>query len=262
MMQASAFVVSYPKSGRTWIRVFYFSYLSALTNRPFSLEPSKYPEFPQTQFTHDLWSHQTAHKWQDTLLGRNLIPARARSSRNIVLLARDPRDVLVSHHIHGMNRERHANWQPPSSLKIMLRDPLLGIQNIVNLMNHWHEEWKGKPNFLLMRYEDCRAKPELGMRNLLEFLGFETIDPAAFEKALEFSSFDNMQSMEAKGEFKERVLQCGDPAVTDSFKARRGKVGGFEDYFDQDDMDYAASEMRQLHPDFGYNLKPVAPSLV
>lgn len=251
-MKASAFVVSYPKSGRTWIRVFYFSYLSALTKRPFTLDASNYPEFPQTLFSHDLWSHQTSRNWRYSLTGRHLIPARARKTRKIVLLVRDPRDVLVSHHIHGMNRKRHTDWKPPESLKVMLRDPLLGIRNIVNLMNEWYAEWSGYPNFLLMRYEDCRSQPEIGMKPLLEFLGFETIDPAAFAHALEFSRFENMQSMEAKGEFKEKVLRCGDPEVPDSFKARRGKVGGFEDYFDASDQAFAATEIGRLHPDFGY----------
>jgi len=255
MMQASAFVISYPKSGRTWVRVFYFSYLSALANRPFSLDSANYPEYPHAVFVHDLWEHQRIAGWWDFLRGKYLVPPRARTNKKIVLLVRDPRDVLVSLHFHLSNRTHHVKWQP-QSLKAMLHDPRFGISHIVNLMNHWYEEWNGKPNFLLVRYEDCRARPEHGMKRLLEFVGFEKIDQPAFEKALQFSSFENMRTMEAKGEFKESILQSGTPENQNSFKTRRGKVGGFKDYFDADDIHYAAAEMSRLHPDFHYPAEP------
>jgi hypothetical protein len=45
---------------------------------------------------------------------------------------------------------------------------------------------------------------------------------------------------------------AGDPRDPESFKVRRGKIGGFADYLSQDDQEYAAAALARLDPRFGY----------
>ena len=44
--------------------------------------------------------------------------------------------------------------------------------------------------------------------------------------------FDRLQSLERQGAFASGRLTAADTTDADSFKVRRGKVGGFADYFD------------------------------
>jgi len=39
----------------------------------------------------------------------------------------------------------------------------------------------------------------------------------------------------------------------ESFKVRRGKVGGYREYLSPEDLDYAADALRELDARFGYN---------
>ena len=130
---------------------------------------------------------------------------------------------------------------------------------MIEIMNGWLKEWSGQPNFLLLRYEDLQRTPEESFRKLLSFLG-DNIDPDAFAHALEFSRFGNMKKMETAGAFASKILQPTDVADPESFKVRRGKVGGFTDYLLEDDLVYANQAITRLDPRFGYGGSS-APSL-
>jgi hypothetical protein len=76
--------------------------------------------------------------------------------------------------------------------------------------------------------------------------------PAKTEYALDFSEFSNMQKLEAAGVFDSKILQPRDIHDPESFKVRRGKIGGYEDYLSTEDRHYAIEALRRLNPDFGY----------
>jgi hypothetical protein len=74
-----------------------------------------------------------------------------------------------------------------------------------------------------------------------------------FQEALEFSRFENMQKLEAAGAFDSNILHPGDVRDPESFKVRRGKVGGYREYLSLEDQKYAADALMKLDPRFGYN---------
>jgi hypothetical protein len=250
-----AIVVSIPKSGRTWVRTFLCAYFCRRGDRPFSLEPEKYgdPRIPRIIYSHDRFEQRTkADRW-DELRGKYFIPAGERRRGRIILLARDPRDTFVSHYVQLTRRVRET----PDQLKHMeiskvLRDRRHGIGSMIEIMNGWLDEWWGKAHFLLVRYEDLQRAPEQSFQELLTFLGEEPPDAAAFAQALEFSRFGNMKKMETAGAFASKILQPTNAGDPESFKVRRGKVGGFTDYLVGDDLTYAGEAMRKLDARFGY----------
>jgi hypothetical protein len=251
MMQADAFFISFPKSGRTWVRVFYFSYLAKLAGKELSFVPADFPGFPQLFFTHDRWEHRRSPGFWGFVRGRYLVPPAARREKKIVLLVRDPRDVVVSLYFHLTKRPQVYRWKP-GSLGEILRNPEFGISQVIELFNGWLAEWHGRPNFKLMRYEDCRAEPAREFRGLLEFLGITPVDETAFAHALEVSRFENMQAAEASGKSKKANLSAGDLNDRESFKARRGKVEGFYDFLNADELAFAAEQMKKLDARFGW----------
>lgn len=249
-----AIVVSIPKSGRTWVRTFLCAYFCEKIGKPFTLEPEQYEGVPRVIYTHDLFEQRTKTDRWDKLRGKYLIPARERNRLPIILLARDPRDAFVSLHIQLTRRTKET----PNELKQMsaaelLRDPAFGIESMIEVMNSWLAEWSGRPDFLLLRYETLRAGPASGFRKLLQTVGETSVHEDAFRRALEFSDFGHMQKLERTAQFDSKILRAGDTGDPESFKVRRGKIGGFADYLSQEDQACAAAALQKLDRRFGYS---------
>ncbi|HEY2989809.1 MAG TPA: sulfotransferase domain-containing protein [Candidatus Binatia bacterium] len=250
---ADAIVVSIPKSGRTWFRVFLHAYFCALEKREFTLRARELfkGNVPRFLFTHDLWAHLTGPRVGDRITGRQLIPAPAIRQKRILLLSRDPRDVVVSLFFQHSRRTRRYG----GDLHEMIHHSRFRISRMVDIMNTWMVEWGGGGNFKLIRYEDCRRYPEAVFRELLTFFGCREIDAGPFAHAVEFSRFENMRAMEAAGKAKKKTLLPGDAADPDSYKVRRGRVGGFKDYLSPEDVAYLERALERLDERYGYGRK-------
>ena len=126
-------------------------------------------------------------------------------------------------------------------------------RGIGRAMNDWLNEFSSRKDFTIVRYEALRASPAEHFRDLLAVVGDTTPDMSVFQEALEFSRFENMQKLEAAGVFDSKILHPGDVRDPESFKVRRGKVGGYREYLSAEDQEYAAHALRELDARFGYN---------
>src|SRR5207245_5201871 len=104
----------------------------------------------------------------------------------------------------------------------------------------------GRENFMMIRYESLRASPAENFRDVLATLGETAPDMSIFQAALDFSEFENMKKMEAAGAFDSKILRPGDVRDPESFKVRRGKVGGYREYLSAEDDEYAAGAVTML----------------
>ena len=251
----TAIIVSLPKSGRTWLRAFICAYFCKRFGLEFTLRPERYrqPGIPRLIFSHDLFEHRTKGDLWDRLRGKYLVPRRELSRAKIILLARDPRDCFVSLYLQITRRDPNAPVElRQKNVSEMLRDKRFGVRAIVNTMNDWIDEFSGRNNFTLIRYEALRASPAEHFRDLLAMLGESMPDITMFQEALEFSRFENMQKLEAAGAFDSKILHPGDVRDPESFKVRRGKVGGYREYLSLDDQRYAADALTELDVRFVY----------
>ena len=250
-----AVILSIPKSGRTWLRAFLCAYFCRRFGLEFTLRPGRYAlsGFPRIVFSHDLFEHRTKGDRWDRIRGKYLVPRREFSRAKIILLARDPRDCFVSLYLQLTRRDPNAPVRfKQKSVSEMLRDEKFGMRAIVNAMNDWLNEFSQRENFTLVRYEALRASPAEHFRDLLSVLGEPSPDANIFQEALEFSQFENMQKLEAAGAFDSNSLHPGDVRDPESFKVRRGKVGGYREYLSADDQQFAAVAMAELDRRFGY----------
>jgi hypothetical protein len=249
--RADAIVVSFPKSGRTWLRVFLYAYFCRSVGREFTVSNRKLAGtgVPKLMFTHDLWGHVSARRVKDRWLGKNLIPPGPSRTKSIILIARDPRDVVVSFFFQITKRANHPYH---GDLATMIRDPRLGIGSIIGVMNAWMEEWGERENFKIVRYEDCKTNTEAAFRDVLAFLKVVPIDESVLQHSLQFSSFENMKKMESAAQFKNKILSARNVDDPDSYKTRRGIVGGFTDYLGPADIQYMNEVLTHLDPRFGY----------
>jgi hypothetical protein len=250
-----AIILSVPKSGRTWIRTFLCAYFCKLHGRDFTLEPERYrePGIPRFIFSHDLFEHLTKCDLWDRIRGKYLVPKKELCRAEIILLVRDPRDCFVSLYVQMTRRDPSAPARfKQESVSGLLRDKRFGIRAIVRTMNDWLSEFSIRENFMIVRYESLRASPAEQFRKLLAGMGETAPDLSIFHEALDFSRFENMQKLEAAGAFDSKILQPGDVRDPESFKVRRGKVGGYREYLSLDDQKYAADVLAELDVRFGY----------
>src|SRR2546423_10453829 len=248
-------ILSIPKSGRTWLRAFLCAYFCRRFGLEFTLRPGRYdlPGFPRVVFSHDLFEHRTKGDRWDRVRGKYLVPRRELKRAKIILLARDPRDCFVSLYLQLTRRDPNAPAKlRQKSVSEMLRDENFGMRAIISTMNDWLSEFSKRNNFILLRYEALRASPGENFRDLLAVLGEASPDANTFQEALEFSRFENMQKLEAAGAFDSNILHPGDVRDPESFKVRRGKVGGYSEYLSAEDQRFAADAIRELDRRFGY----------
>jgi hypothetical protein len=211
------------------------------------------PGFPRIVFSHDLFEHRTKGDRWDKIRGKYLIPRRELNRAKIILLARDPRDCFVSLYLQLTRRDPNAPVKlRQKNVSEMLRDEKFGMRAIVYAMNDWLNEFSQRENFTLVRYELIRASPAEHFRDLLAVLGESSPDANIFQEALEFSRFENMQKLEAAGAFDSNILHPGDVRDPESFKVRRGKVGGYREYLSAEDQQFAEAALTELDRRFGY----------
>ena len=250
-----AIILSIPKSGRTWIRTFLCAYFCKRYGCEFTLEPERYgePGIPRLIFSHDYFEHRTKGDLWDRIRGKYLVPKKELRRAKIVLLVRDPRDCFVSLYVQMTRRDRGAPTEfTRKTVSDLLRDKKFGVRAIIRTMNAWLNEFSDRDDFTMIRYESLREAPAENFRTLLAFLGETGPDMSIFQDALDFSRFENMQKLEAAGAFDSKILRPGDVRDPESFKVRRGKIGGYREYLSAEDQRYAAEALTKLDSRFGY----------
>lgn len=239
--EADVYVVSYPKSGRTWLRVLIGKALClhcgwsddllldtpALTSAAGALG---------THFTHD---GADLREWagQDSLSA----DSRVYRDRRVVFLVRDPRDVLVSSYFETTRRSFVFEDSPVSfdgSLSEFVRSPLFGARRLAAFHHAWTRGRAAPRRFLLLRYERLRAAPTSQLRRILRFIGAEAVTRDAIAGAVEFATIENMRRLERADAFGDPCLRPGDRSDPQSYKARRGVVRGYVDYLSPADIEY------------------------
>ncbi len=255
---AKGVVISYGKSGRTWLRVLIWRYFAKKHGfagegiSEFDEFRMKNPAVPVIFFTHDNYLKDYAgHDRKLDLYGKS----------RVVLLVRDPRDTAVSQFFQWKHRivprKKVLNNYPLQDVDLhgFITSAQSGIPKIIEFMNAWAQEIERFPNLLVVKYEDLRADTKGQLARVLAFFGQQPTD-VELEDAVEFASIDNMRRMEqenAKSATAHRSLKPGDVSDPSSYKVRRAKVGGWRDYVTEEQSDAIDKMVKEkLSPVFGY----------
>lgn len=261
LFDADWVVVSWGKSGRTWLRVMlsrYYKLRYNLKSDPlirFDNFHHKNQAIPKIFFTHDNYLRDYTGNHDDL---------RDFYDKKVVFLARDPRDVVTSQYFqwkHRMRqRKKYINKYPQDDgldvFNFML-DENQGLSRIIRFMNHWAKDAAGVKSFLLVRYETLRSEPEETLGSILEFFGDQNFDRYVRD-VITYADFKNMRVRESKTSIIGRLLTNTKVAPRsknnpDSFKTRKGKVGGFKDYLNEEQIAQINQMMKSLNPIYGYS---------
>lgn len=260
---ADAVIVSFGKSGRTWLRVMlsrFFQVRYGLAERHligFDNLHKKNPAIPRLFFTHDNYIKDFTG---------NVDSKADFYDKKVVLLIRNPLDVAVSQFFQWKYRMRPGkkalNQYPAHGSDTDIYEFVMsedaGLPKIIDYLNLWEKEASKINSLLIIKYEDMRADTAAVLARIVEFLGTPGSDEEIAE-SVRFASVDNMRNMETKRTFwlSGSRMVAKDRKNPNSFKVRKAKVGGYRDYFD-DQQITAMNQLVQtkLDPSFGYKNEP------
>ncbi|MEQ8463047.1 sulfotransferase domain-containing protein [Coleofasciculus sp. E1-EBD-02] len=217
----NVFLVSYPKSGSTWVRFLIGNYLSG--NRcDFTNSHLIVPDIHLNP--------EQCSQIQQPIFIKSHMPFRC-DYRNVIYLVRDGRDVAVSYYFHLMKYRKIS------------RNTLFA--DFIGKFNHgffddytsWNSHvnsWiNNAPNkFLLIKYENIKQNPLLQLIKILEFANI-SVNYDAATAAIESSKFEKMKTLEKAQHNMFYRLSDSDASIP---FIRRGQVGNWKQFFTDDLM--------------------------
>jgi hypothetical protein len=249
LTEADAVVVSFPKSGRTFVRAM----LARLYQRRFGIDERDLlefptlrrapPEVPRVLFTHAGDAMRRPHEIH--------VDASAYAGKKLVLIARQPGDIVVSryHHLRHRSRDKARRRLADQPLETFLWAEQGGIASIVSFLN----QFAALPGVTIVRYEDFLAKPEQALKRLADAIGMET-DEADIADAVDFGRLSNLKERERESYFTSSRLRPARKGDARSGKVRKGTSGGFRGELPAAEANKVEAYVREhLDPRLGYS---------
>lgn len=219
------FLVSFPKCGRTWLRVILGKALVDYKN----LDKTYEPILTQELFSEfNLGNIVISHDFSDG----NTIPISCLKEKKVILLVRDIRDMLVSYYFHTKYRADRFD----QDISAFIRNPIYGVDKIIRFYSRW-ENISSKVELLYIRYEDLHNRPKSTIRGVFEFIGITSINQNLIDNAIEFSNFENMKRMEIGSSFQDGGMKFR--GTDDKYrKVRKGRIHGYRNDISKSDEEY------------------------
>jgi hypothetical protein len=224
------YLVSFPKSGRTWLRFIIANYLNLYFDLKievnlktfFSIIPNDdigkikgiagYKYVKDRRFPLILASHKPLNRINN-------------DNKKIVLL-RNIYDVLVSDYFQHVYYLKRFNGTISEFIR-QENGSLFRYCEFINSVNK---------NDKIITYENMHKNIEAEVTKVLNFLGLE-IDVAILKNSIELSSFENMKESEKENSIAGRPHKDG-KYDENSARVREGKVNNYHKYLTQSDIQY------------------------
>lgn len=184
------FIVSYPRSGNTWTR-----FLAA--NLIYSGQPVSFDNIERLIPDCEAQSSRYLKRVARPRIIKSHSYFDPRYPR-VIYIVRDPRDVALSYYDFS-RKYRHFDDSYPLQRyiedfvagRLMSADWGTWAENVAS----WAFARGARPGFLLLRYEDMKARPEQELTRIAEFFGIDA-SPERLRTAIERSSAERMREME------------------------------------------------------------------
>lgn len=192
------FVVSYPKSGNTWVRFIVANLTS--TNKKVDLTKIK-------NLIPDMY------RWSNYHLLKMKKPRYIKSHeyfdpryRRVLYIVRDPRSIVISYYMYLLKTYKIDKLM---SLDEFTKGFVAGKydnygtwqENVLS----WMSTRENDKNFLLLKYEDLLTNPFIQVQRIAKFINLN-LTRKQISKAIEKSSFLNLQKLEKNSQPKNTFL--------------------------------------------------------
>jgi hypothetical protein len=223
---ARSWVVGYPKCGNTWFGIMLRKALTlayrlddAKLRRVLSdWRPSRLlTGVPAIGVTHHMPRFNVENYREMTL------DVSAFRGRKVVLLIRDPRDMLVSLYMHNVYRETTPLYD--GEIDSIVYSEVYGIEKFLKYYGIWYRERALLGGLLLVRYEDLWHDTEAVLREALTFLGVPGVSDALVREAVAYGGFENMRQLEVTNALRLVTLEPSPHRRDEAFQVRKGIIG-------------------------------------
>lgn len=220
-MKGKHLVVSYPKSGRTWLR-----YAAEISHVELTFTHADV--FTQAEFIGKPWRG---------------VPELI-SIKPCAFLHRNPLDTAVSFYFQVLHKdvvpgrktwrraERRGIDMPPIDLAKCVLHPMYGIEAVCQynraMLDALHEDAS------VFTYEALRKHPEKELRRFFKYQGITTLN---IERLADLTSFRSMRNVQMSSEGAKYRLTQHMKRDPESAKVRKGKVRGYVDYLDPETIE-------------------------
>jgi hypothetical protein len=244
MAKSDYALVSFPKSGRTWIRFFLGRYIELQHGMPMDLEfmPQSYwsqersdLDFPHIHFTHDWFDLRHSDRANPGIFYKDVL-----DKKPVIFLLRNPMDTLVSYYYHKVKRESKEN-PLDLDLRSFILDDRYGLGRYCHWMDQMLDYLASRRDKLIITYELMAKDMANEMNRMFDFMQING-NRNYVAKAVKQSDFTNMQQAEISANRDENTLGIGRLGMrgwdgdTDKLKVRKGKIGSWQDEAALDDI--------------------------
>lgn len=248
--EADVFLLSFPKAGRTWLRVMVGQLLAEHYGHPelaageLGDDTRRFPGVPRIVVKHDGAPHRSTPD--------EITPDKGEfGDCKVILLVRDPRDITVSNYFQVTRRE--DTFQ--GDLTAWLPEPRGSVQSMLRYYAVWAAQRAVPKGLLLVRYEDMKADTARELRRVAALLGIDEVTDATIASAVDYGSFGRMREREAQRPADGTRFAAGQEGDAESFKTRKGKVGGYREYLTPEQVAWLDARVAEMDPWYGYGTK-------
>jgi Sulfotransferase domain len=246
-------MLSYPKSGRTWVRFMVDSYLCKV----FDLDcPNVFDAEKQLKRVHPIqWTHLTGAmiaKQPYWAMGPWRLDDAVKAVPWLVL-TRNFQATLASAYFQARDRVKVFSGTPSQ----FVRDPRYGVIKIVSFYNQFEELRPTLKTCHVFSYEQATRDPRPTFRRIIAALGLR-VDDGLIGQVVTESGFENMKRLSVTPQYAGSVIAPTDPTRPETFKVRSAGRDKRE-LFDTEDLAYIDGVidgvfLHKDHPDYRHCL--------
>jgi len=235
------FVVSYPKSGSTWMRFLIGNLLYQDEPITFSNIELKVPDIYQNSNRKLLQISSPrilkSHEYFDPRY------------KKVIYIVRDPRDIAVSYYYHCIKfRIINEEVKIDRFLNQFIEGKIDNFGSWGKNVGSWLGARKGDPDFLFLRYEDIINDTADALKKIAIHLEINVTDESIV-RAVELSSFDRMKKLEKRQSKEWKPTKKSNKNL--SF-VRKGQYGGWINELPKEESEKIEKVWKNLMLMFGY----------
>ena len=165
----------------------------------------------------------------------------------VIQTLRNPKDALVSYYHHFMADVRMGGFNGTwDQFFEIIKAKMLPWGDLFDNQAEWYKFNKGRPNSLVLRYEDTKKDPKETIVKLDKFMG-QNLSEKAIELVKEYSSLEKVAPKMNALDYTENYDWRTDKALF----VREGKVGGWRNYFSSEQSLWVEARMKEVWEPLG-----------
>ncbi|TWE00624.1 sulfotransferase domain-containing protein [Peribacillus frigoritolerans] len=234
------FIVSYPRSGNTWVR-----FLIGTLYFNLKIDWKNIEEYVQDIYHHD---DSQLLKFKSPRLLKSHSSYDKRYNK-VIYIVRDVRDVVISYYYWHLKMSNYQNTFDEFFYEFIAGK--CPFQDWDKNVTSWiKNKNKVENGFLLLRYEDLKHNTFEQLKNIADFLSIQR-DGAELNSAITWASFENMRRLETEQQSEVKRFKNSDHYIP---FIRQGKSGNWQNILSDIQKQIIKERFGDLLYELGYEI--------